>query len=394
MSTEFTYRHRDELDEYPKEPALNESTAQALDNLTDLTDFNHDDVDALRNLTAAIYQSNQERATRLDPYIDHDAVTASNELYTRTEELYQHYLDNGTIYREHEREQWSQILKLAINNLDDYNRDDVRQLADKLDHPQDPTELLKQIWKPDNTVIIGPTDHTIDTVTTDIPFLSNYPTIVDEAILSDIQGKHVIGSIPEDLEKHAASVTRYSIRQKITDPSEWTLADYQNPPQQERELITYRADPYTFNIHHIETRDMTFITTDPTEAIHWKRNNFIDHAEDIVLVTSDPNIAQQWIDSGLFDNRFSVMIIDQDTEPEQWMENIPRDAAAIYSDIPDHAEEILVKDRHVAGTVPVHLKHTAQSVTTWPHDEYNESFGQPVTVKTKLIARLALDNPD
>ena len=248
MPTEFTCRHRDEPDEYPKGSALDESTTQALKNLTDLTDFNHDDVDALRHLTAAIYQSNQERASRLDPYIDYDAVVASNELYTRTEDLFQHYLDNGTIYREYEREQWSKILKLAINNLDDYNRDDVRQLADKLDHPIDPTELLKQIWTPDNTVIIGPTDYTVDTVTADLPFLNNYPTIVDDAILSDIQDKHVIGSIPEDLEKHAASVTRYSIRQAITDPSEWTLADYQNPRQQERELITYRADPYTFSI--------------------------------------------------------------------------------------------------------------------------------------------------
>ena len=88
------------------------------------------------------------------------------------------------------------------------------------------------------------------------------------------------------------------------------------------------------------------------------------------------------------------MIIDQNIEPERWIKDIPRDAAVIYSHIPDHAEELLVKDKHVAGTIPVHLKHIAQSVTTWPHDEYNESFGQPVTVKTKLIARLALDNPD
>ena len=77
------------------------------------------------------------------------------------------------------------------------------------------------------------------------------------------------------------------------------------------------------------------------------------------------------------------MLIDPGMEPERWLKDIPRDAAAIYSNIPDQAEELLVKDRHVA-----------QSVTTWPHDQYNETFGRPVTVKTKLLARLALDSKE
>ena len=138
--------------------------------------------------------------------------------------------------------------------------------------------------------------------------------------------------------------------------------------------------------------DMTFITADPTEAIHWKRNGLLGHAETVVLVASDGNLPQQWAEAASFDHRTTVMLIDPGMEPERWLKDIPRDAAAIYSNIPDQAEELLVKDRHVAGTVSVHLKHLAQSVTTWPHDQYNETFGRPVTVKTKLIARLTLDS--
>ena len=100
--------------------------------------------------------------------------------------------------------------------------------------------------------------------------------------MSDIRGRHVIGSIPEDLEHHAESVTRYSIRQ-ATDPSKWTWADYQNPQPQERELITYRVDPHTFSINHLDAHDMTFITSNPSQAIHWRRNGLMDHAEVVVL---------------------------------------------------------------------------------------------------------------
>ena len=140
--------------------------------------------------------------------------------------------------------------------------------------------------------------------------------------------------------------------------------------------------------------DMTFITADPSEAIHWKRNGLLGHAETVVLVASDGNLPQQWAEAAFFDHRTTVMLIDPGMEPERWLKDIPRDAAAIYSNIPDQVEELLVKDRHVAGTVSVHLKHLAQSVTTWPHDQYNETFGRPVTVKTKLLARLALNSKE
>ena len=129
-----------------------------------------------------------------------------------------------------------------------------------------------------------PIDYTGETA--DLPFLNDYPTIIDDVTMSDIRGRHVIGSIPEDLEHHAESVTRYSIRQ-ATDPSKWTWADYQNPQPQERELITYRVDPHTFSINHLDAHDMTFITSNPSQAIHWRRNGLMDHAEVVVLGSVD-----------------------------------------------------------------------------------------------------------
>ena len=109
-------------------------------------------------------------------------------------------------------------------------------------------------------------------------------------------------------------------------------------------------------------------------------------------MTSDEKLAQQWAEAGFFDYRTSVMLIDPGMGPERRMKDIPRGTAAIYSAIPDHAEELLIvktgtwpaRCRYTSSTSPSRLPHGRTTSTTRPS-------GTPVTVKTKLIARMALD---
>ena len=391
MPEDFTNRHNT-VDDYPTDQALDTTTSRALQSLAYLNKFNNEDAVILENLAAQVYKQADHHLQSLDPYINEQDVIALTSVQERTAEIFQHYRENGIECREHEREQWSQILQHASEHLQEYDHTDVRQIAEKLSHSQDPTRMLKEIWKPENTVIIGPTDYTIETVTTDVPFLKDYPSIIDDPTTSDVRGKHVIGSIPEDLELHAESITRYSIRLTSKEPAEWSWKEYQNPIPQERELITYRAKLHAFSVHHLDQQEMTFVTNNPLQAIHWKRNGMFDPTESIFLVTEDEQVAQKWDAAGFLDHRTNVMTIEHGIEPERWMKDIPKQAAIIYSALPEQAELILVQNRHVAGTVPVHIKHTARSVTTWPHDQNTETFGRPVTVRTKLISRMRLPN--
>ena len=79
------------------------------------------------------------------------------------------------------------------------------------------------------------------------------------------------------------------------------------------------------------------------------------------------------------------------------MKDIPRGTAAIYSAIPAHAEELLAEELLIVktGTWPARCRYTSStSPSRLPHGRTTSTTrpsGTPVTVKTKLIARMALD---
>ena len=251
-------------------------------------------------------------------------------------------------------------------------------------------ESMNQVWSPNNTVVVGADDHEIESLIDDLPFLQDYAAITGEITISNVAGQHVIGDMPEDLEHHALTVTRYSVRPVHRDPSEWTIEHYLNPTPNFRELVTHRAELVAQNLHHMRTQERTFITDDARQALHWKRAGMFEHAHQTVVITTDESIAKRWSDQGFFDHSTEIMLIEPSIDPERWIKDIPKGAAVLYTSIPDHTQQMLIHDKHVAGQLPPHLKHLAQSTTTWPHDHNTGTFGQPVTVRHHLVAKMTL----
>ena len=252
-------------------------------------------------------------------------------------------------------------------------------------NPQQPQDM-RQVWSPDNTIVIGANEYAIDNIIDDLPFLQDYATITGPITISDIAGRHIVGEIPDDLDHHALTVTRYSVRPARKHPSEWTIEDYLNPQPDLRELVTHHAEQIALNQRQVNPEDHTFITTDVQQALHWRRTGLFDYTEHTLVITTDDTVAESWSEQGSFDSTTTIMLI----EPERWLKDVPTNAAVLYTAIPDHTEEMLIHNKHVAGPVPPHLKHLARSITAWPHDPNTGTFGQPVTVRNHLIARTAL----
>ena len=393
MSNEYRSNYHVPEDEHDLDgPVITTREFQAIHGLANLAGHNATDVDTLRDMAKNIHEGivHHLKLSNFDPEQDTPEARVANDVFQRTSDIHHHYQHYGTMFRQHERDEWSRILHDAAELIPDYDTADIREAVEQLSHQHDPVQVLRELWSPNDTVIIGPTDYTIDTITDDLPFLQDYPAITDEVITSDVQNRHVIGHIPEDLEHHAATVTRYSVRTMFKEPSEWTWEDYQNPDPEQRELVTYRAERVSFGLNHIDPNRMSFVTSDPNQALHWRRTGLLDHAESVVVVTDDENLAHHWETAGVIDHRTTMMLIEPNVEPERWLNDIPKGSAVIYTAIPDHAEELIVTDRHVVGTLPPHLKHLAATTTSWPHDQHTGAFGQPVIVRNFLVSRTPL----
>ena len=253
-----------------------------------------------------------------------------------------------------------------------------------------PIENMKKVWSPNNTIVVGANDQEIQCLIDDLPFLQDYAATTGEITASGLAGRHVIGEIPEDLEHHAITVTRYSLSPVQKNPSEWTIEDYLNQTPSLRKIITHQAEQITQNLHHVNPEDRTFISANVHQALHWKHAGMFKHAHQTVVITNDESVAKRWSDQGFFDYSTEIMLIEADIDPERWLKDVPKGAAVLYTSIPAHTEQMLIHEKHVAGQVPTHLKHLAQTTTTWPHDVNTGAFGQPITVRHHLVAQTTL----
>ena len=394
MSSEYrnNYPAPDDDEHDLDEPVITKRDFQALHGLATLAGHDAADANTLRELALSIHEGIVQhlRLINFNPEQEPVKAQVANDVFHRTSDIYHHYHQHGATFRQHERDEWSQILQGAAAFMPGYDAADVRQAAEQLSHQHDPVQVLRELWSPNDTLIVGSTDDTIDTITDDLPFLQDYPATTDDVTASDVANRHIVGYIPEDLEHLAVTVTQYSVRTVLKDPSEWTWEDYQRLAPEQRELITYRADRVSYGLNHIDDAEMSFVTSEPQQVLHWRRTGLLDRADSIIVVTTDETLSQRWANDGVFDNRTTLMLIEKNVDPDRWINDIPRGSTVIYTDIPDHAEHLIVADRHVLGTLPPHLKHLAATTTSWPHDHNTGAFGQPVTVQNTLIARTPL----
>lgn len=217
-----------------------------------------------------------------------------------------------------------------------------------------------------------------------VPELEDY-AISTTPTATDVSGRHVIGTLPQDLDWLAASVTRMYYTTGGTEREPWTVEDYLSEPERPVRLVQHVAEKVETTIQQLGTEDVTFVTDRPGEVKFWKSRGVIDGDREIVIISSDPDIPTEWSRHGVFDHRTSAMVIENGIAPERWRKDVPRGATPIYTHLPAGTGESLIDGRNVAGQISPDLLHRAYSVTTWPCDKTETRFGQPVTCRYKLV---------
>ena len=217
-----------------------------------------------------------------------------------------------------------------------------------------------------------------------VPELEDY-AITAAPTTSDVTGRHVIGTLPHDLDWLATSVTRLCYTTATRRAEEWTVDDYLRQPAMRTSLIQQAANKLSVTIQQLGPGEITFISDRPGEIRLWKSHGVIDSNREIVIITTDPEIPREWSRQRVFDRRTSAMVIENGIPPERWQKDVPRGATAIYTHLPFGTEATLIEDRNVAGRIGAELLHRAATLTTWPCDESETRFGQPVTCRYTLL---------
>ena len=246
----------------------------------------------------------------------------------------------------------------------------------------------------DRTIIIARSNEHLNQQITDFPAIHSdrVAWTTDHAKKEDVEGRHVFGVIPMNLEAETESVTRYDIR---PDQDQRAMRDAANNTYSAAQVDSMSQGLVTYSVAEVyttpeEVRELNplYVTRHNAEIENWRQQGLIEPNTHVVVVCDQPAEAEKLAQESPVDNASYTTRADLDDLTFQ----PPPDAAIVYTHIPEDSVAML-DGQHAVGNLPPHLRERTETVTNCAYDPQTRGYSPAHTYRTEVIMRTATHDP-